>query len=215
MPKYVVGLLDWTACERNTLVGFATIRIRELRPVVHDVALHQREAAARPSCPAKPLLKDGGRFPWIVESALRNRHKQFVVDGEAVLFGVDRISDFNGLHSRRHDEEVQFYAFDVLALDGEDLRDLPLSLRQDKSGAPAARPAGRHRRHVVRARRDRSRPVSRRLQFGAGGHGVEVRAWCRSGAIDRTAPVTFHTIAWSSFAPPKCRMSLGQSQARR
>jgi ATP-dependent DNA ligase len=34
------------------------------------------------------------RFPWIVESAPRNRHKQFVVDGEAVLFGVDRISDF-------------------------------------------------------------------------------------------------------------------------
>jgi len=24
------------------------------------------------------------RFPWIVESALRNRHKHFVIDGEAV-----------------------------------------------------------------------------------------------------------------------------------
>ena len=75
--------------------------------------------------PAKPLLKEGVRFPWIVESAPRNRHKQFVVDGEAVLFGVDRISDFNGRHARRHDEEVQLSAFDVLALDSEDLRDLP------------------------------------------------------------------------------------------
>jgi hypothetical protein len=27
--------------------------------------------------------------------------------------GVDGIADLNGLHSRQHDEEVQFYAFDV------------------------------------------------------------------------------------------------------
>jgi hypothetical protein len=33
------------------------------------------------------------------------------------------------LHSRRQDEEVQLYAFDILAFDGEDLRWLPLSMR--------------------------------------------------------------------------------------
>jgi bifunctional non-homologous end joining protein LigD len=38
----------------------------------------------------------------------------FVLDGEAVLLGVDGIADFNGLHSRKHDDEVQLYAFDVL-----------------------------------------------------------------------------------------------------
>jgi len=53
-----------------------------------------------------------------------------VIDGEAVLLGVDGISDFNGLHSRRHDDEVQLYAFDILALGGEDLRKLPLSMRK-------------------------------------------------------------------------------------
>jgi bifunctional non-homologous end joining protein LigD len=47
-----------------------------------------------------------------------------------VLLGVDGRSDFNGLHSRRYDEEVQFYAFDILAEGGEDLRELPLSLRK-------------------------------------------------------------------------------------
>jgi hypothetical protein len=46
---------------------------------------------------------------------------------EAVLLGVDGRSDFNGLHSRRHDDEVQFYAFDMLLSDGEDLRKLPLA----------------------------------------------------------------------------------------
>ena len=71
-----------------------------------------------------------GRFPWIVETALKNRHRQFVIDGEAVLLGVDGVSDFDGLHSGKFNHEVQLYAFDVLALDGEDQRDLPLSMRK-------------------------------------------------------------------------------------
>src|SRR6266576_3815871 len=68
------------------------------------------------------------RYPLIAESALRHRTRSFVIDGEAVLLGVDGISDFDGLHSRRHDAEVQFYAFDILMSDGEDLRGLPLSM---------------------------------------------------------------------------------------
>jgi ATP-dependent DNA ligase len=39
-------------------------------------------------------------------------------------------SDFNALHSGRHNEEVQLCAFDVLAMDGDDLRCLPLSMRK-------------------------------------------------------------------------------------
>ena len=71
-----------------------------------------------------------GRYPLVTEAALRNRNTSFVIDGEAVLLGVDGISDFNGLHSRRHDEEVQFYAFDILVSEGEDIRKLPLSMRK-------------------------------------------------------------------------------------
>jgi bifunctional non-homologous end joining protein LigD len=70
------------------------------------------------------------RYPLIVEAALKNRTSSFVIDGEAVLLGVDGISDFNGLHSRHHDDEVMLYAFDILALDGDDLRKLPLHLRK-------------------------------------------------------------------------------------
>ena len=47
-----------------------------------------------------------------------------------MLLGVDGISDFNGLHPRRHDDEVQFYAFDMLVSDGDDVRKLPLSMRK-------------------------------------------------------------------------------------
>jgi ATP-dependent DNA ligase len=53
------------------------------------------------------------RYPLIVEAALRNRASSFVLDGEAVLLGVDGVSDFDGLHSRRHDAEVQLHAFDA------------------------------------------------------------------------------------------------------
>ena len=71
-----------------------------------------------------------GRYPWIVQAALKNRTKQFVIDGEAVILGVDGVADFNALYSRKHDDEVQLYAFDILALEGDDLRQLPLSMRK-------------------------------------------------------------------------------------
>jgi len=41
------------------------------------------------------------RYSSIVEATLRNRNSSFVINGEAVLLGVDGISDFNGLHSRK------------------------------------------------------------------------------------------------------------------
>ena len=67
----------------------------------------------------------------IVEAALRNRVRQFVLDGEGRGPGrVDGISDFNALHSGKHNEEVQLCPFDVLAMDGDDLRKLPLSMRK-------------------------------------------------------------------------------------
>jgi bifunctional non-homologous end joining protein LigD len=81
------------------------------------------------------LITRGGydwtkRFPWIVEAALKNRRSQFVIDGEAVILGVNGVSDFNALHSRKQNNEVQLCAFDVLAMDGEDLRSLDLSKRK-------------------------------------------------------------------------------------
>jgi ATP-dependent DNA ligase len=70
------------------------------------------------------------RYPWIVDAARRLRQRQFVIDGEAVVLGVDGVSDFAALHSRKHEDEVQFYAFDMLAGDGDDMRPLPLSMRK-------------------------------------------------------------------------------------
>ena len=86
------------------------------------------------------LITRGGydwtkRFPWIAEAALRNRRMQFAIDGEAVILGVDGIADFNALHSGKQNDQVQLCAFDVLAVDGEDVRDLPLSMRKANCSA--------------------------------------------------------------------------------
>ena len=69
-----------------------------------------------------------------------------VIDGEAVLLGVDGISNFSGLHSRKHDDEVMFYAFDILVSDGEDIRKLPLHLRKNNLARLLARRVNGHLR---------------------------------------------------------------------
>jgi ATP-dependent DNA ligase len=114
-----------------------------------------------------------GRFPLITTAALRNRNSSFVIDGEAVLLGVDDRSDFNGLHSRKHDAEAQFYAFDILVSDGEDLRRLPLSMRKTNLARLLARPDRRDLPVRFRARRDRSRSIPPCLPAGTGGYGLQ------------------------------------------
>jgi ATP-dependent DNA ligase len=72
--------------------------------------------------------------------------------------------DFEALYSRKHDDQVQLYAFDRLALDGDDLRQLPLSMRKANLGRLLARrPDGTLSLHSSRARSDRIysvRPVA-------------------------------------------------------
>jgi bifunctional non-homologous end joining protein LigD len=67
------------------------------------------------------------KYPLIIEAALRYRCRSFVIDGEAVLLGVDGRPNFDGLQRR---DEVQFYAFDILVADGKDVRQMSLSMRK-------------------------------------------------------------------------------------
>jgi len=46
------------------------------------------------------------------------------------VLGVDGISDSDALQSRKLDAEVQLHALDIMALNGDDLRPLPLSMRK-------------------------------------------------------------------------------------
>jgi bifunctional non-homologous end joining protein LigD len=65
-----------------------------------------------------------------------------VLDGEAIVPGLDGVPDFNALHWRKHDREVRFCAFDLLVEGGDDLRKLPLSMRTSPPPADGPRRAG-------------------------------------------------------------------------
>ena len=72
------------------------------------------------------------RYPWIVHSAVKLRVSRFLIDGEAVVTGDDGVSDFGLLHSRDHDASVFLYAFDLLAMEGVDMRGERLDHRRAK-----------------------------------------------------------------------------------
>jgi ATP-dependent DNA ligase len=55
-------------------------------------------------------------------------------DGEAVVCGPDGVAMFDALHRRDIVSEAMLYGFDLLELDGEDLRGLPLGDRKKRLG---------------------------------------------------------------------------------
>ena len=69
------------------------------------------------------------RYPLIVESAARINGTA-IIDAEVVWVGSDGVADFDALHSRVNDKCAVALAFDLLALDGEDLRRKPFSERK-------------------------------------------------------------------------------------
>jgi hypothetical protein len=57
--KHTVRCRGFRALARNSLVGFASVEIVELKATIHDVALHRRGASRWAQLPAKPMLRDG------------------------------------------------------------------------------------------------------------------------------------------------------------
>jgi hypothetical protein len=60
MSKLTVTCRDFKSLVRNTLRGFATARIAEMRMVIHDVAIHQKGDARWAQLPAKPQINKEG-----------------------------------------------------------------------------------------------------------------------------------------------------------
>ncbi|MEY9158216.1 ATP-dependent DNA ligase [Bradyrhizobium japonicum] len=74
------------------------------------------------------------RFPFIAETARKMRQDDFAIDAEIVVLDLRGVSDFDALHSGRHNAEAQLYAFDLVGLAGDDLRQLPLFERKAELG---------------------------------------------------------------------------------
>src|SRR5271157_3669303 len=73
-----------------------------------------------------------GRYPAIAVTAMLLRARSFTLDGEAVVCGPDGVAIFDTLHRRGTVSEAMLYAFDLLELDGQDLRGLPLGERKER-----------------------------------------------------------------------------------
>jgi bifunctional non-homologous end joining protein LigD len=81
------------------------------------------------------------RFPLIVEALAKLRSRSCIIDGEAVACGDDGISSFDRIRYRRHDATVFLYAFDMIELNGDDLRRDPLAVRKATLASLLARAA--------------------------------------------------------------------------
>jgi hypothetical protein len=70
------------------------------------------------------------RFPLIVETLANLRTRSCVIDGEAVICDDNGIASFDRIRYRRHDGKAFLYAFDLIELNGDDLRREPLDVRK-------------------------------------------------------------------------------------
>jgi bifunctional non-homologous end joining protein LigD len=80
------------------------------------------------------------RFPLIAQAVGALRVKSCLLDGEAVACDGDGLPVFDRLRARRHDRDVFLFAFDLLELDGRDLRRQPIEDRKACSPSCCAVP---------------------------------------------------------------------------
>ncbi len=91
---------------------------------------------------SKVLTRNGhdwtSRFQHLADAAAKLGHNTMILDGEGVVLDAKGRSDFSmlqkalgGRGGRRFAHEAVFFAFDILYLDGRDLRSMPLSERRE------------------------------------------------------------------------------------
>jgi ATP-dependent DNA ligase len=102
---------------------------------IHEIKLDGFRMMVRRTPAGVRLLTRNGhdwtdRFPLIAEAAGALRARSFLIDGEAVACDGDGLPVFDRLRYRRQDGRVFLYAFDLLDLNGQDMRREPLEVRK-------------------------------------------------------------------------------------
>lgn len=93
----------------------------------------------------KLISRSGGdwtrKFEALVPSLERIRARSALLDGEVVVLGAEGRSNFGALQAylREGGSEISYCVFDLLELDGQDLRELPLVERKTRLEALLAR----------------------------------------------------------------------------
>jgi ATP-dependent DNA ligase len=73
-----------------------------------------------------------GRFPQIAEAVSKLKVRSCFIDGETIVVDEHGLSAFDLLRSWRRDHTAVLCAFDLIELDGEDLRRTPIEQRKAK-----------------------------------------------------------------------------------
>jgi bifunctional non-homologous end joining protein LigD len=94
------------------------------------VRLHSR--------PGNDLTK---RFPLIVDALAGLRSRSCIIDGEAVVCGADGIACFEMIRRWDADDNAFMWGFDLIELNGDDLRRDPLVVRKATLASVLARAA--------------------------------------------------------------------------
>src|SRR5262245_57174902 len=69
-------------------------------------------------------------FPPIARALTHLRCRSCIIDGEAVICDDNGVASFDRIRYRRNDGDVFLYAFDLIELNGDDLRRDPLEVRK-------------------------------------------------------------------------------------
>jgi bifunctional non-homologous end joining protein LigD len=77
------------------------------------------------------------RFPLIVDALARLRSRSCIIDGESVACDDSGVASFDLIRHHRANERIFLYTFDLIELNGDDLRRDPLEVR--KATLPRAR----------------------------------------------------------------------------
>jgi bifunctional non-homologous end joining protein LigD len=84
------------------------------------------------------------RFPLIVEALVRLRSRSCIIDGEAVACDDNGVASFDLIRPHRHNDRVFLYAFDLIELNGDDMRRDPLEVRKATLRSMLAKAGNEH-----------------------------------------------------------------------
>ena len=103
-----------------------------------------RIMARRDSAGVRLITRHGNdftsRFPFIVAAVTALPACSFLIDGEAIVTNGDGLAMFDLICHKRHGSAAVLVAFDLLELDGEDLRRSSIEYRKRKLAKLVRRP---------------------------------------------------------------------------
>jgi bifunctional non-homologous end joining protein LigD len=104
-----------------------------IHEIKHD---GMRIMARRDGAGVRLITRNGNdftsRFPFVVAAISALPARSFLIDGEAIVTNGDGLAVFDLIRHKRHGEAAVLCAFDLIELDGEDLRRSSIEYRKRK-----------------------------------------------------------------------------------